>query len=686
MADNNFDFELKADDRASEVLQQINDQVKILQPELAKARDGLAMGGQETEEGLSAFNTQFQNMSRLAKDNVQLFGDMVPPLKMVSGLTGDFAGKITKFGAIGALTYGAVKGISAVGGAMSAAADDAYSLDVAAKNAGMSVRDFSQLSGAVRLLGSDSASAQSSVEGLYKTFNDALQGRNSNVLAVMAQLNAPIARNDDGTANVLKTMESLAAIFPKLAPQNQKTVADALGLDANGLKLLREGANLKELLAKSDEVGLTVDPETNSALVSLNSQLVELSATWDGFKKRTQQKLAGALLSDGSVKDGLEGIGDLMTNGDFTGLSHALGFISSEDAAKLRKMQNNKELYDSLTRRERGAVDAGFMTDAVKDRYNSWYGATDAAEQLQRDLLMVSPAPPGRTVEDERPPSANINPRARSVRNNNPWNLRYAGQRGATRASDNFAAFSTPEEGLLAADRQLQLYASGKSRAAKGIPLTTLSSIINVASPNNENDTAQMIRAASRELNKAPDQQLNLADPGERSRVLHALFEREGNNPWSTSQIERLITRAAGNSEQPELKRPESEIRPETAVAQEKPLAQPPPLVTADGRESDDKQSPPQLVTPSQNKSEESSSTPVTADPKRLSPSQLLPLITPQSPPPSPVPTQELTESFATALKDNGMKIELTLINEKTGDRKKFTGSGGKIATAMTFP
>lgn len=146
---------------------------------------------------------------------------------------------------MGALTYGAVKGISAVGSAMSDAAEDAYSLDVAAKNAGMSVHDFSQLSGAVRLLGADSASAQSSVEGLYKTFNDALQGRNSNVLAVMAQLNAPIARNADGTANVLKTMEGLAAIFPKLAPQNQKTVADALGLDANGLRLLREGQGLR---------------------------------------------------------------------------------------------------------------------------------------------------------------------------------------------------------------------------------------------------------------------------------------------------------------------------------------------------------------------------------------------------------------------------------------------------------
>lgn len=631
MADNNFGFELRADDQASAVLQQINDQVKALQPELAKTQEGLGLGGQQTQEELSAFGTQFQNISRLAKDNVQLFGDMVPPLKNVSALAGDFAGKAMKFGAIGALTFGAVKGISAVGGAMSEAAGDAYSLDVAAKNAGMSVRDFSQLSGAMRLLGTDSADAQSSVEGLYKSFNDALQGRNSNVLAVMAQLNAPIARNADGTADVLKTMEGLAAVFPKLAPQNQKTVADALGLDANGLQLLREGARLKALLAKSDEVGLTVDPEANTALASLNGQLVQLSASWDGFKKRTEQKIAGALLSDGSVKDGLEGVEDLMTNGDFTGLSHALGFINSANAAKLRKIQDNKELYNSLSRRERGAVDAGFMTDAVKKRYDSWYGATDKAEQLKDDLIAVNPASPAQSAGDGRPPSANVNPQARSVRNNNPWNLRYAGQRNASPGNGNFAAFSTPEDGLMAADRQLQLYASGKSRAAGGRPLTTLRSIISVASPGNENNTPKMIQDASRELNTSPDQQLNLSDPAERARVLHALFEREGNNPWSTAQIEKLITDGNQQSDSQQETQPQS-------LAQAEKSEQPAPS-----------------------------------------------LITPQQPA-QPVQTQELTETLATALKDNGIKVELTLINDKTGDKKTFTGTGSKVATAMTFP
>lgn len=96
-------------------------------------------------------------------------------------------------------------------------------------------------------------------------------------------------------------------------------------------------------------------------------------------------------MSDGSVKNGLEGVTDLLANGDFTGLSHAAGFINTDEATKLRRIQGNKELYNKLTRRERGAVDAGFMTDAVRKRYDAEYGATDAAERLRSDMSVIMP-------------------------------------------------------------------------------------------------------------------------------------------------------------------------------------------------------------------------------------------------------------------------------------------------------
>ncbi len=286
---NSFDFTLTADDQVSDALKRINDEVRNLQPGLDKTTDGLKLGGQETNDGLSQINRMFEQLGRYAKDNVQFIGDMVPPLRNFTGFTGRMGGIVGKMGLAGGAAYLAGKGMKALGSGISDAADDAYGLQVAAENAGMSVKDFSQLSGAMRMLGTDSETARGEVQGFYKTFNDALQGRNNEVLAVMNQVHAQIVKNADGTANVLETVKQLADVFPKLSPQNQKTVADALGLDADGLQLLREGKRLKDNLTKSDSVGLTIDPKVNAELVGLNRTLTELSASWDGLKTRTEQ-------------------------------------------------------------------------------------------------------------------------------------------------------------------------------------------------------------------------------------------------------------------------------------------------------------------------------------------------------------------------------------------------------------
>ena len=108
---------------------------------------------------------------------------------------------------------------------------------------------------------------------------------------------------------------------------------------------------------------------------------------------------------------------DLFTNGDFTGLSHALGFISSKDAGKLRRIQGDKALYNTLSGASAGAVDAGFMTDAVRKRYDAQYGASDRAEQLRNDLSVILPAgaaAPRRKVNYSQPSNGHW------ASNNNP--------------------------------------------------------------------------------------------------------------------------------------------------------------------------------------------------------------------------------------------------------------------------
>ena len=379
---NVFDFELVANDQVSDVIDRINEAIRGLEPKLDKTKEGLQLGGQETVDGLNGFISRFENLSKSARDNVQLIGDMVPPLKMV----GELSGNLGSLGIAGAAGYG----IKQVAYGFREASREAYNLDVSSKNAGMRVDDYSRLAGAMRILGADSESANASIDGMAKTLKEAASGANGQVLGALAQIGVQIQKNNDGSVDTLKTLQEIARVFPTLRPEQQKSVADALGLTPEMLALMREGERMKSLLAKSDEFGLTIDPELNQQLGDINGTMNELSASWDGLWQRSKSKALTALLSDGSVKDGLEGVTDLFTNGDFTGLSHALGFVSSDNAKKLRRIQGDKELYNNLTQRERGAVDAGFYTDAVSKRYDANYGATDSATQLQADMAAVT--------------------------------------------------------------------------------------------------------------------------------------------------------------------------------------------------------------------------------------------------------------------------------------------------------
>lgn len=380
---NAFDFELIADDRVSATIDEINEAIKNLLPQLDETQEKLNLGGDETVDSLDDVGGRLDKMARSARDNVQFIGDIIPPLKIV----GELADKVATFGAAGVVGFG----IKKVADGFRDAAKEAYNLDTHAQNTAMSVRDFTQLAGAMRILGADSESAASSIEGIFKAFNEAASGKNAGVMAAMAQIGAQIEKNSDGSVNTLKTLESIAKIFPTLRPDQQKSVADGLGLTPELLTLMREGANYKKLLAKADEFGLTVDPGLNKQLSDVNVTMSELGAAWDGLINKAEKKVLKFVMSDGSVKNGLEGVTDLLTNGDFTALSHAVGFINTDEAEKLRRIQGNKDLYNKLSRSERGAVDAGFMTDAVRKRYDAEYGATDAAERFRGDMTVITP-------------------------------------------------------------------------------------------------------------------------------------------------------------------------------------------------------------------------------------------------------------------------------------------------------
>ena len=529
---NAFDFELIAGDKATATIIRIDEALKKLNPQIEQTRQGLKFGGQESDDKLDGLTSRLSNMSRAARDNVQFIGDIVPPLKMVGELGLKFGGTAGRFGLAGAAAYGLAKGGMAAADALKQAARNAYDLDISAKNAGMRVDDFSRLSGAMQILGADSQAAHTSVEGLFKTFNDAAAGNNSGVLAVMSQIGAQIVKNKNGTVDVLKTIESIARIFSGLRPEMQKTVADALGLTPETLSLMREGNRLKELLAKSDKFGLTVDPAINNQLTELNQTINELGAAWDGLKNRTSQKISGAVLSDGSVKDGLEGVEDILTNGlDSISLSHFLGATRGKEADQLRWGYNNPEFYKSLGTMDKVGLDFGVMTDGFRQRYNEWMRPVNAAEQLQSDLNgALMPVPGVSTVPYGQQPN-----NARGLRNHNPGNVRAAPN--AVGNDGSFPQFGSDADGLAAMARQLMLYGDRGNNSISGI--------LHTYAPSSENNTRAYIDDVSRATGYQAQDRVNLHDPAVLRNLMSAMIKHEnGTQPFSRDQLDAGVSSA----------------------------------------------------------------------------------------------------------------------------------------------
>lgn len=141
----------------------------------------------------------------------------------------------------------------------------------------------------------------------------------------------------------------------------------------------------------------------------------------------------------------------------------------------------------------------------------------------------------------------------RGIRNNNPGNLGFAGQRGASRenGSGRFASFNTPEEGIAAMSKQLDLHFTGKSAKAKelGRPLQSVTDIISAWAPPNENDTKAYIATVAKQLGVSPTARLNMNDSATKTALMQAIVKKEnGGNPYTNEQYAAGISGATSSS------------------------------------------------------------------------------------------------------------------------------------------
>ncbi|EIQ8249555.1 lytic transglycosylase [Citrobacter freundii] len=182
-------------------------------------------------------------------------------------------------------------------------------------------------------------------------------------------------------------------------------------------------------------------------------------------------------------------------------------------------------------------------TPAVEDSANR------SADWIKENLGF-DPRSVGRTIrgwfgDDEPDQHAQSAKAPRGIRNNNPGNLNFAGQAGASLESPGgrFARFETSFDGLRALSRQLMLYA--------GRGINSVEKIISTWAPaSDNNNTAAYIQAVSQRLGVDPRVALNMKDPQTMSALMSSIIHHEnGRNIYSRELIGKAAVAGIGGAQ-----------------------------------------------------------------------------------------------------------------------------------------
>lgn len=190
-----------------------------------------------------------------------------------------------------------------------------------------------------------------------------------------------------------------------------------------------------------------------------------------------------------------------------------------------------EDVKGSLSASDVGRGQTQADVDAAKDG-----GGAKLTPDAQRRLDALNAAQTGAPSGNPHDP--------RGIRNNNPGNLNYVGQEGATKEggpNGRFAVFRSAEEGLRALANQLRRYGS------RGI--NSVRAIISKFAPPSENNTQAYIGSVSKGLGIGADSALDLNDPRVLQSLMGAIIKVEnGKNPYSAEQIAAASGARAGGA------------------------------------------------------------------------------------------------------------------------------------------
>ena len=375
---NRFDFQLTADDQVSQSIQNIDDAVKNLLPQLNKARTGLKLGGRESAEDIDELSGRFGNLAKNARDGVQFVGDLVPPLKMVGGLTLGLSGLAA--------------GINAVKNGIKDYANAGYKIDTTAKNISTTARAYQELTGAMIENGATRDAADSAVTGLYQRANDALNARDDPFNALLAQMGIKISKTKEGMADVVKLMDDLNKAMLKQSPAKQAVIAQVGGFSPELLSFLRQSTEqVQRLKDQAQRDGLIFSDQDIQNALKFRQNINQISSAWDGMLMKGEAWLGQSQ----SVQKSFDDVSQIMQHGFDTATVGSLMTFNrgGAQADRIREALKDENFKSTLSWDEKLDLKLGYASPDLVKKLNSYYGPSDKAKQLQQDVsgLYVNP-------------------------------------------------------------------------------------------------------------------------------------------------------------------------------------------------------------------------------------------------------------------------------------------------------
>lgn len=438
-----------------------------------------------------------------------------------------------KVASLAAVTAGAAL---AVGVAVQRFASNMETLYFASQRTGASVKGIKAVQFAARQLGSSSEDAMASVESLARFM------RSSPVTGgfIKDMLGVDTRDASGGLRDTADVLVDIGKALGAMPVYRANGIASVLGIDERMMLAIRSG-DFERFAKQYKDLANNTDFEGAARKAhAFQERLREIGDRADAAGAVVGEKLLDVLgpqmekaakwFEDNAddIAKVVSGIGSaIVTAGEI-----AVPVLSriAEGWKKIFEWAEaaGKAMGDALPQNERDNIGRNTAKFLAFFGNKEAQAALDAEARADASQRTSSGRMPG--VSPYTPAAGN---QPRGIRNNNPGNLNYAGQAGATKEGGpggRFAVFGSAQAGLNALANQLDLYRQ------RGI--NSVSSIIGKYAPASENNTQAYIASLSKSLGVGAGDKLDLTNPAVMAKMMDAIIRVEnGRNPYGQDML-----------------------------------------------------------------------------------------------------------------------------------------------------